>query len=82
VLIFFILQEQLSDFGAAYLIVLGVVAIVVMVVFPKGLWGSLAERFDLHVFPVRRRLTSTMELRATSASVQRHIENEEAGNGR
>jgi branched-chain amino acid transport system permease protein len=82
VLVFFILQEQLSDFGAAYLIVLGVVAMVVMVVFPKGLWGSLAERFDLHVFPVRRRLTSTMELRATSTSVQRRIEKEEAGNGR
>jgi branched-chain amino acid transport system permease protein len=82
VLVFFILQEQLSDFGAAYLIVLGVVAMVVMVVFPKGLWGSLAERFDLHVFPVRRRLTSTMELRATSTSVQQRIEKEEAGNGR
>jgi branched-chain amino acid transport system permease protein len=81
VLVFFILQEQLSDFGAAYLIVLGVVAMVVMVVFPKGLWGSLAERFDLHVFPVRRRLTSTMELHAMSASLQGRIESEEAGNG-
>ena len=81
VLVFFILQEQLSDFGAAYLILLGVVAIVVMVVFPKGLWGSLAERFDLHVFPVRRRLTSTMELHAMSASLQGRIESEEAGNG-
>lgn len=81
VLVFFILQEQLSDFGAAYLVLLGVVAIVVMVIFPKGLWGSLAERFDLRVFPVRRRLTSTMELRAMSTSVQRRIESEEAGNG-
>jgi branched-chain amino acid transport system permease protein len=61
VLVFFMLQEQLSNFGAAYLILLGAVAIAVMVFFPKGLWGSFAERFDIHVFPVRRRLISTVD---------------------
>jgi branched-chain amino acid transport system permease protein len=74
VLVFFFLQEELSEFGAAYLVLLGAVAIVVMVFFPKGLWGSLAERFDLHVFPVRRRLTSTIEPAATSTSVLGRIE--------
>jgi branched-chain amino acid transport system permease protein len=56
VLVFFILQQELSDFGAAYLILLGAVAIVTMVFFPQGLWGSFAQRFDVHVFPVRKRL--------------------------
>jgi len=68
--------EQLSDFGAGYLILLGAVAIAVMVLFPKGLWGSLAERFDLHVFPVRRRLIWAIEPPATLASAQAHIERE------
>jgi branched-chain amino acid transport system permease protein len=27
-----------------------------MVRFPRGLWGYVAARFDLHLFPVRRRL--------------------------
>ena len=81
VLVFFILQEQLSDLGAGYLILLGAVAIAVMVFFPKGLWGSLAERFDLHVFPVRRRLIWTMEPPATRASAQAHIESDETRSG-
>jgi hypothetical protein len=29
---------------------------VIMLFFPKGIWGTLAERFDLHLFPIRRRL--------------------------
>jgi len=57
-LLFFVLRETLADFGTWYLIVLGLVAVVVMVRFPRGLWGYVAERFDLHLFPVRRRLTA------------------------
>jgi branched-chain amino acid transport system permease protein len=56
VVVLFVMQEELSSFGAAYLFVLGGLAILVMVAFPRGLWGSFAERFDLHLFAVRRRL--------------------------
>jgi branched-chain amino acid transport system permease protein len=56
VAVLFVLREQLSGFGPAYLILLGAIAIVVMVFFPKGLWGSFAARFDVSLFPVRRRL--------------------------
>jgi branched-chain amino acid transport system permease protein len=80
VLVFFVLQEQLSDFGAGYLILLGAVAIAVMVFFPKGLWGSLAERFDLQVFPVRRRLVTMVQL-AMPASAEGGVESDETGNG-
>ena len=56
VLVLFALQEQLASYGAAYLILLGAIAIAVMVFFPKGLWGSFAARFDISLFPIRRNL--------------------------
>ncbi len=42
-LLFFVLRETLADFGTWYLIVLGLVAVVVMVRFPRGLWGYVAR---------------------------------------
>jgi branched-chain amino acid transport system permease protein len=60
-LLFFVLRETMADFGTWYLIVLGALAVVVMVRFPRGLWGYVAQRFDLHLFPVRRRLASPAE---------------------
>ena len=56
VLVFWLIQNELSSFGSVYLMLLGGLAIVVMLFFPKGIWGTLAERFDLHLFPIRRRL--------------------------
>lgn len=55
VIVFFILQDQLSGYGPWYLMLLGALAIVVMLFFRKGLWGTFADRYDLHLFPVRRR---------------------------
>jgi branched-chain amino acid transport system permease protein len=55
VLVFFFLQDWLAGYGAWYLMLLGALAIVVMLFFRKGLWGTLAERYDLHLFPIRRR---------------------------
>ncbi|MEE8436057.1 MAG: branched-chain amino acid ABC transporter permease, partial [bacterium] len=56
VIVFFLLREMLADLGSWYLILLGVVAVVIMLKAPQGIWGSVAERFDLHLFPVRRHL--------------------------
>jgi branched-chain amino acid transport system permease protein len=56
-LIYFGLRELLADYGAWYLILLGVVAVVIMLKAQDGLWGLIAKRFDLHLFPVRRHLT-------------------------
>jgi branched-chain amino acid transport system permease protein len=55
-LIFFLLRETLADYGSVYLIVLGAVAVLVMVRFPRGLWGYAQQRFDLRFFPVQRRV--------------------------
>jgi len=54
-LVFFFLRELLSDYGAWYMILLGVFAVVAMLAFPQGLWGIVAERGRLGFFPVQRR---------------------------
>ncbi|MFJ1254223.1 branched-chain amino acid ABC transporter permease [Cupriavidus sp. CuC1] len=55
-LIFFVLNKFLSDYGTWYLIGLGVLAIVVTMYFPQGLWGFVSRRFGLQLFPVGRRV--------------------------
>ena len=61
VVLFYLLSNLFSDYGTWYLVGLGLLAIVVTIVFPQGLWGWISHRFDLHFFPVQRRLV----LRAT-----------------
>jgi len=56
VLVFFVLRSSLADYGSWYLMTLGLIAIAVMLFAPKGLWGLISARTDLHLFPVRRRL--------------------------
>ena len=56
VLVFFALRSFLADYGSWYLMTLGLIAIAVMLFAPKGLWGLISARNDLHLFPVRRRL--------------------------
>ncbi|WP_299614672.1 branched-chain amino acid ABC transporter permease [uncultured Tateyamaria sp.] len=55
-LLFFLLRETLADFGTIYLLVLGVVAIVVMLKAPKGVWGLIRDRYDLELFPLSYRI--------------------------
>ncbi len=56
VAIFYGLQQGFSNFGPLYLAGLGALAIAVVAFFPRGLWGAFAERFDVSLFPIRRRL--------------------------
>jgi len=60
-LIYFVLRETLQDFGSWYLIVLGLVAVVLMLTAPKGIWGWIADHYDVRFFPVQRRLRVTGE---------------------
>jgi len=52
VIVFFLLRETLADFGTIYLIILGLVAIVVMLKAPNGIWGWIQKRFHLQLFPL------------------------------
>ncbi|WP_103256227.1 branched-chain amino acid ABC transporter permease [Tabrizicola aquatica] len=57
VLVFYALQTLLADYGAWYLLTLGLIAIAVMLFAPRGLWGLISDRTGLQLFPVQRRLT-------------------------
>jgi branched-chain amino acid transport system permease protein len=54
--IYFALQQTLSQYGSTYFLLLGVLAVVMATKLPRGLWGVVAARYDLHLFPVRRGL--------------------------
>lgn len=56
VLVFFVLQNYLADYGTWYLMLLGAIATAVMLVAPQGIWGFISQRYDIQLFPVRRRL--------------------------
>lgn len=56
VIVFYVLQRYLADFGTLYLIFLGALAIVTMLFAPKGIWGYVAQRYHVALFPLRRRL--------------------------
>lgn len=56
VLVFFLLQSMLADFGSWYLMILGGLGIVVMLFAPRGIWGLISDRTGLQLFPIRRRL--------------------------
>ena len=53
-LVFFALRQTLADLGTIYLMMLGLVAIVIMLLAPKGIWGILAARFGWQLFPLER----------------------------
>lgn len=75
---FFFLRQYLADLGSWYLIILGAVAVAVMLKLPSGLWGTFAKRYDISLFPTRRRLiidktdpaSLTESGRATAGSVR------------
>jgi branched-chain amino acid transport system permease protein len=53
---YYVLREQFSDYATWYFVGLGLLAILFAVRFRRGVWGMLADRFDLRLFPVQRRL--------------------------
>ncbi|MCO5162701.1 MAG: branched-chain amino acid ABC transporter permease [Mesorhizobium sp.] len=60
-ILFFLLRETLADLGTTYLILLGVVAILVMLRAPKGLWGLVVQHTGITLVPVRRRVVFPKE---------------------
>ncbi|HEY3734206.1 MAG TPA: branched-chain amino acid ABC transporter permease [Streptosporangiaceae bacterium] len=50
--VFFVLQQTLSQYNAWYLIILGLVAIGIALWAPRGLWGLFAEHVPVRLFPV------------------------------
>ncbi len=50
-IVYFLLREFLADLGSLYLMILGAIAIIVMLVAPKGIWGYVAVRWNVSLFP-------------------------------
>jgi branched-chain amino acid transport system permease protein len=50
--VFFGLQQIFADYGVWYLVLLGVIAITVSVLAPRGLWGLLSQHTGARLFPV------------------------------
>ena len=57
--------QTLADLGSLYLLMLGAVAIAVMLLAPKGIWGLIAERFGWQLLPLERRLRFAPDARTT-----------------
>ena len=64
-IVFFALRQTLADLGSLYLLMLGAVAIAVMLLAPKGIWGFLAGRFGWQLLPLERRLRFAADARTT-----------------
>lgn len=57
-LLFFTIETLFGGLGVAYLIGLGVVAVLFALFLPKGLWGEIERRTGWQLLPVGYRLTS------------------------
>jgi branched-chain amino acid transport system permease protein len=62
-LVFFLLRGFLADLGPWYFMLLGMIAIMITLTMPKGIAGWLTERFDLDLFPLRRRVRLSKQKR-------------------
>jgi branched-chain amino acid transport system permease protein len=55
-IVYFLLREFLADLGSLYLMLLGALAIVIMLVAPKGIWGYITARWNISLFPTGYRV--------------------------
>lgn len=55
-LLFFVLRQWLADYGTLYLMLLGLIAVIIMVKAPRGLYGLFAARFGISLAPVKMRV--------------------------
>ena len=59
-LVLFGIQQEWADQGSWYLVGLGTVAIVATLLFPRGIWGAVVDRFELRLLPVGYRLRNLL----------------------
>jgi branched-chain amino acid transport system permease protein len=64
---FFVIQDRFADQGSWYLIGLGLVALVMTLVAPRGIWGLIAARRGIRLVPVGHRLRGLPPRRRTEA---------------
>jgi branched-chain amino acid transport system permease protein len=55
-IVFFVLQQTLSDYGSWYLVLLGCVGVAAALWLRGGLWGVIRDRTGISIFPVGYRV--------------------------
>ena len=60
-LVYFLLDQNLRGLGSWWFITLGLFLIVVMLVIPRGMWGTIQAKTGFSLFPVQRRLVMSGE---------------------
>ncbi len=55
-IVFFVVQDQFGDKGVWYLVGLGATAILFALLLPRGIWGTIEDRFGLRLLPIGYRL--------------------------
>src|SRR5262249_45172403 len=50
--VFYVLQELLAPLGSWYLVILGLVAVVLVLTAPRGLWGLVSGNGQIRLSPV------------------------------
>ena len=72
-IIFFALQQWLSDLGTWYLVILGVLAIVITLYLPKGVWGLISGNGRIRLFPVGYTLKNPLEKYSLAGRAKKDI---------
>jgi branched-chain amino acid transport system permease protein len=67
-LIYFILRETTSKYGEWYFIVLGLLAIVVTIWSPRGIYGYILRKTNFFIFPLQRKIRYADEAAAVEAA--------------
>jgi branched-chain amino acid transport system permease protein len=65
--VFFVLQQQFSQYGTWYLVALGAVAVAAVLLAPRGLWGLVSRRSRVQLFPVGYHAAPPEHRRSTAA---------------
>jgi branched-chain amino acid transport system permease protein len=58
--IYLFMDLYFSQLGLWYLVVLGLLAVLVTLFLPKGIWGAISDRFTISLFPVGHRIVPTV----------------------
>jgi branched-chain amino acid transport system permease protein len=64
-IVFFFIQDQWGDQGVWYLVGLGGAAILFALLVPRGVWGTIEERFGIRLLPVGYWLRGVAQREAT-----------------
>jgi branched-chain amino acid transport system permease protein len=67
-IIFFIVETVFGASGVWYLIGLGASALIFSLFFPRGIWGTLTDRFGIALMPVGYRLNFAKDSRPADAT--------------